>query len=62
MVPLENKYKAERAQNPATYTQSLTLKIRPPPLFIAHWAGGFSKEQHRLSALTKITIGWSDSY
>ena len=55
-------YKAEKAQNPATYTQSLTLKIRPPPLFIAHWAGGFSKEQHRLSALTNITIGWSDSY
>ena len=36
-------YKAERAQKPATYTQSLTLKIRPPPLFIAQWAVGIQQ-------------------
>ena len=57
-------YKAEWAQKPATYTQSLTLKKQPPPLLYIYCSLGTqdSARNRTVSALRKLTLCWSDSY
>lgn len=56
-------YKAEWAQKPATYTQSLTLKKQPPPLLYIYCSMGTqdSAKNRTVSALRKLTLCWSDS-